>query len=74
MHSILIGTLLAFQHDWVHAKNGIAGILNDIIQGVGMASEHITVATTYVPSFGDDMENALYGYWPLRALSSIGVG
>ena len=46
----------------MHVENGIAGILNDIIQGVGMASERITVATTYVPSFGDDMENALYGY------------
>ena len=73
-HSVLIGTLLAFLCDRVPMESGVPRILTDLIQGVGIASEPITVATTHVPSFGDDMENTLYGYQPLRVLSSIHVG
>ena len=33
----------------------------------------MTVTTTYVPSFGDDIQNPVYGYQSLGVLSSVHV-
>jgi len=67
-------TLLAFLRDRVPMESGVPRILSDLIQGVGIASEPITGCHHPCASFGDDMENTLYGYQPLRVVSSIHVG
>jgi hypothetical protein len=72
--SILIGTLILQEQ----ILSG-CGVSDDITSGVGSDSpdrldlETITVATTRIPVFGDDMQNPIYGYRSLCALLSVYV-
>ena len=61
-HSILIGTILAFLCDQIPAERGVFKDLANVIRGAGPPQELITVATTHVSSFGDDIQNPVYGY------------
>src|SRR6266436_1446092 len=70
IYSILVGTLLAVLHEYLPTQQGVPADLINIFNGTS-ASELITVATTRIPSFGDDIQNPVNGYRAMGMLSSI---
>jgi hypothetical protein len=69
----IIGTLLAFLRDRIPTECGISRDLANIINGGRPALELVTIATSRVPSFRDDIQNPVNGYRSLGALLSIHV-
>jgi hypothetical protein len=72
-NSILIGNLLALLHHRVSTDNRPPDDVIDLILGETRCSD-IYIATTCVPSFGDDLENPLHGYRILAPCMSVDVG
>ncbi|KIM71614.1 hypothetical protein PILCRDRAFT_93785 [Piloderma croceum F 1598] len=72
IYSILVGTLLAVLHEHLPTQQGVPADLINIFNGMS-ASEMITVSTTRIPSFGDDLQNPVNGYRTMGMLSSIRI-
>jgi hypothetical protein len=72
IYSILVGTLLAVLHEHLPTQQGVPADLINIFNGMS-ASEMITVSTTRIPSFGDDLQNPVNGYRTMGMLSSIHI-
>ncbi|KIM81864.1 hypothetical protein PILCRDRAFT_821225 [Piloderma croceum F 1598] len=79
VNSILIGTLICVLQEQMLSGCEVSDDITRIISAVGSDSpdqldlETITVATTRIPVFGDDMQNPIYGYRSLCTLLSVYV-
>lgn len=71
--SILIGSLLSALQQQIITENGVSDDLARTISGAGAEVDPVKIATTRVPSFGNDMQDPAYGYRSLGTLSSVNV-